>query len=270
MRRWIALAGGLAALALTGTALAMVGGGWAPDAEEKRETGTLAVAAMAETEDRSTATTVASMEKPPTTEAKGQGFEEPKEPKQPEDAYGPELSVLYPEDGQVFEEKTVAFKGTTTPGTVVFAGKWEADVDADGNWTIVLVLSEGANRAKFTATDAAGNQSVASITVHYKPATSTTTTKPKADEPPKVDFSASAKFGSGAGDPAYDVYYGTGEPGTHVYVLSDFGGGKGEINDKGKWHIKVFFEGAPVGKPFQVKVKDDFGNYKMFEFVRTD
>ena len=77
------------------------------------------------------------------------------------------------------------FDGTTEPGAAVLVwDKWGASVAADGSWSIVLILEPGTNVARFTATDAAGNTSVAERTVRYdppEPPPTTTTAAPPAD-----------------------------------------------------------------------------------------
>lgn len=69
--------------------------------------------------------------------------------------------------------------------------------------------------------------------------------------------------------PPYDVFHGTGKPGSVIYVKSEFGSGSTEVREKGHWEIKVIFESSPVGEAFSVKVKDEFSNLEVFEFIRT-
>jgi hypothetical protein len=183
------------------------------------------------------------------------------------DTTPPPLEITSPEDGATVAERTVVFSGTTEPGASVFAGRWQADVSGDGSWSIALVLSEGANRARFVARDAAGNETEAAITVHYVP--TTTTTKPQNTEPELANFTAFAKFGSCSETPPYDIYYGTGQPGSRVFVSSEYGSGSVKVADSGEWEVKVFFETAPIGKSFVVKVHDEFGRKKTLDFVYT-
>lgn len=181
------------------------------------------------------------------------------------DVEPPRIEVTSPQDGAVMETKTVTFQGVTEPGARVFAGRWEADVEASGEWHIVLILSEGANVARFTATDAAGNEARASVTVHYvieEPATTTTTI-----EKELAEFSANATFGSCAETPPYDIYHGSGEPGSVVTIKSEYGSASVEINQKGNWEKKVVFETAPPNQAFVVTISDEFGRKKQFEFV---
>lgn len=59
------------------------------------------------------------------------------------------------------------FVGVTEPGaSVVAAGRYEADVAADGTWSIVLMLNLGGNVATFVAEDAAGNTTELRVPVY--------------------------------------------------------------------------------------------------------
>lgn len=176
------------------------------------------------------------------------------------DTAPPPLAVTFPEDGQTLDRKTVRFTGTTEPGATVTAGRFEADVDDEGQWSLVLVLSEGGNRARFRAVDAAGNETTVSLTVYYE--------EPKEEPPPPtVEFTAHSTYGSCNFDPPYDVYHGTAEPGSKVTITSEYGGGQVYANDSGNWELKVYFPEAPPEVPFLVTVKDQAGNSKKFEFV---
>lgn len=76
----------------------------------------------------------------------------------PEDVEPPVLVVTSPADDAVVSTRTLRFEGRTEPGAVVTAwDRWIAEIDADGNWSIVLVLEPGGNAARIQATDASGN-----------------------------------------------------------------------------------------------------------------
>ena len=183
---------------------------------------------------------------------------------EPADLEPPPIVITSPKDGDRFDTTTIWFEGTTEPGATVAAGRWEADVDAEGNWAIKLILSDGANRATFTATDAAGNQATASVVVYYDPP------PPPKEEPKDWEFTAHQVYGSCAEKPPYDVFWGTAKPGTVVTITSEYGSGTAAVNGEGEWEVKVYFEEAPLGKVFAVKVKDAFGAKKVFEFVHTE
>jgi hypothetical protein len=185
----------------------------------------------------------------------------------PADTTPPPLEITSPQHGTELREPEVVFRGTTEPGATVFAGKYQAEVDRDGSWSIGLILSKGENRVEFTARDDAGNETRAKVTVHLvvvEETTTTTTTEP-VDKP--AEFSAHASFGICTLTPPYDVYYGTGEPGSTVHVVSDYGSGEVTVGEEGQWEIQVFFPESPPGQGFLVKVFDDLGREKTFEFV---
>lgn len=188
-----------------------------------------------------------------------------------QDTEPPLLEITSPEDGAESEEKTITFAGITEPGARVFAGKYEADVDSAGNWHIVLVLSEGSNVARFVARDTAGNESEASVTVSYVVPTTTTTTEPTTTTTEKeiAEFTAKAAYGSCTETPPFDVYFGKGEPGSLIQITSEYGSGSVEVGAEGQWEKKIYFETAPPGEPFVVRVFDEFGRQKEFEFVYT-
>lgn len=172
------------------------------------------------------------------------------EPSEEADTTPPEIDILHPTDGQVFEKSTIAFEGTTEPGARVFAGKYEADVDADGNWRIVLILSPGKNKTTFVAKDAAGNQASASVTAVY-------------DAPEKdVAFTAHQKYGETAH--GYEKFWGTAAPGTKVTVTSDYGSASTKASESGEWWLKLHFEAA-AGTTFKATVRDSEGHSKAFE-----
>ncbi len=199
---------------------------------------------------------------------------------EPVDDTPPWIEILFPDNGQVFEKSEVVFEGITEPGARVRVGDHEADVNDDGGWRIVLDLSPGENEFTFNAIDEAENGATASITVIYHQP------EPKAEEPkeeepkeepkeePPVEevaweFSAHQKYGECSENPPYDIFYGTGKPGSTIVIESEFGRKEVEIGEKGGWDAKVFFEGAPVGEVFAVYVVDQFDHQKVFEFVHT-
>ncbi len=267
---------------------------------------------------------------------------EPVEKEAP-DATPPQISILHPTEGQVFEQSKVAYEGTTEPGARVFAGEYEADVDAEGNWRIVLILSSGANTTKFIAKDRAGNTATATVTAILEaPAKDVTFTayqkygattegfekfwgtgtpgtkitvsseygtaatsvgehgewlvKLVFQAPPGTVFAATVrdsaghskvfevkvlnaavkefsvvqKYGSCSETPPYDVFYGTGAPGTVVEIGSPYGSGRTVIGDAGGWDMKVVFEGAPVGVTFDVVLETTAGHRKVFQFTRLE
>ncbi|HET7846946.1 MAG TPA: hypothetical protein VFL72_05590 [Acidimicrobiia bacterium] len=182
----------------------------------------------------------------------------------PPDTTPPALAITSPEDGAEVEERELTFSGTTEPGALVTAGKYEAEVGPDGSWSIMLILAKGANHVVFEARDSAGNETRASVNVLYVVAEATTTTTKPVEQP--AEFKANATFGVCTSTPPFDVYYGIGKPGSTVYVQSEYGSGAVVVGEEGGWELQVFFNEAPANQAFPVKVYDDLGREKMFEF----
>jgi len=191
------------------------------------------------------------------------------EAKEEQDSDPPDLVILFPEDGQHFDHKEIAFEGKTEPHARVFAGNYEANVDEEGNWRIVLFLSKGRNTASFKAIDEAGNTSTASVQAFYDAPEDEPKDEPKEEEEPKseYDFTAHQKFSSCAEDLAYDKWYGTGTPGTKIWIGNDWGSATTTIGDSGEWFLKVTFPDMPCGT-HGVVLETNGGDRKIYEFTR--
>ncbi len=206
----------------------------------------------------------------------------------PADTVAPRIQILSPDPDSSVKTSSVLVVGLTEPGAdVSHAADQSVEVGEDGMWSTEVRLEGGQNLLTFTATDAAGNQATASVTVTRvvdrprvtttmttKPPETTTTTTTKPPEtttttkaPVEWEFAAHSTYGSCSEDPPYDVYYGTGKPGTAITISSEFGGGTAEVGENGEWSLKVFFPEAPAELVFTVKVKDFTGAKVLFEFV---
>jgi hypothetical protein len=183
--------------------------------------------------------------KPPVTDP-------PKDEEPPADAdeTPPPLEILFPKNEQHFDEDHIAFEGKTEAAARVLAGPYEADVDDEGNWRIVLILSPGGNQVTFTAKDAAGNKTEASIKVYLD--------REKATE---REFSAHQKWEAVDGYPAENKYYGTATPGTKVWVGSEYGDASTQADSSGEWLVRVKFPEAPCNETFKVVVEAE-GNHR--------
>lgn len=175
----------------------------------------------------------------------------------PPDTTPPPLTITSPTPGQVFDVRSVTFEGTTEPGARVFAGPYEADVDRDGRWSIVLLLSDGRTTATFRAVDAAGNETTASVTADYA--------APVKDAEP-APFVAEQRWRVCDSTPPYEEFSGRGEPGSWVAVVSEFGSGETKVGPGGEWYLKVEFPDIPRNTVILVTAKDQFGRSKVFEF----
>jgi hypothetical protein len=283
MRKLILFLAGFSVVLVAGSAAARVGGGWGSETGKPTTTSAAKEAAGGyEPEIDKPRTEHRDDEYHPPLETPKPDEDEVAETPKPDEAKNediaeheadqvpPGLEILFPENNQHFEKKEVVFEGRTEPGAKVFAGKYQADVNGDGGWRIVLYLSPGANGVSFRAKDAAGNVSEDSINVWLD--VTTTTTEPKEDgddgEEHHWEFSAKAAFGQCEENPPFDVYFGTGKPGDTIKITSEYGSGTTTVHDNGEWEVKVYFETAPVGEVFGVKVRDSFDHSKMFEFKR--
>lgn len=183
------------------------------------------------------------------------------------DAQPPDLTITSPSDGATVITGTVQFRGTTEPGArVIAAGRWEADVDENGEWEIILGVVSGSNIATFTAIDAAGNETTAQVTIIYDPPSPTTTTSTTLpiEDPGEgegtaggqsVAFTASAVFEICTENPPYNVYWGTAPAGHKVTIGSEYGQGHVFADEAGNWEIRVEFPEAPNGVEFAVTVR---------------
>lgn len=73
------------------------------------------------------------------------------------DTISPFLSLESPLDGLLTNESAVLVSGSTESGASVTANGYSVEVDAFGNFSIVLVLPEGTNNVLVRSTDEAGN-----------------------------------------------------------------------------------------------------------------
>ena len=170
----------------------------------------------------------------------------------------PELAILYPENGAKVDDEKMVFEGKTTPGARVFAGKWEADVNDDGGWRIVLLLEPGTQTAKFRA-ESAGGAAEAAVTV-------TRIVKDEPKEEPAYELVAHQVYGECDAEVPYDVFWGETAPNAYVLVWSEYGSAETYANGDGQFELRVEFPNAPYGKAFQVKVKS-IDQKRYFEFV---
>lgn len=196
------------------------------------------------------------------------------------DKTAPALEILHPVDGSHHEQKVLVFEGKTEPGAKVFAGRYQANVDAKGNWRIELVLTPGANGAEFKAIDAAGNKSYDKVTVWFdvseteKPVdrpTDEQPEEPKSDDHEdetdlEVEFHANQKYGFCDAENPYEIMWGTAKPNTEVHVTSPYGSGVAQVSAKGHWEIKLYFPEAPKNLAFTINVAAANGS-KSFSYT---
>jgi len=193
----------------------------------------------------------------------------------PGDVTPPQITIVSPDDGTHTTRSSISVTGFVEDGARV-SGPTDGPVDvgSDGVWQANVQLDIGENRVVFTAIDNAGNFATAAIIVHRDSPPTTTTTKPSdttttTTEAPSWEFTAHKTYGTCSDTPPYDIYYGTGKPGTEISVTSEYGGGGTVIAENGEWSVKVFFAEAPANEGFIVKVYHFDGAKKTFEFTYT-
>jgi hypothetical protein len=176
----------------------------------------------------------------------------------------PLLELTSPADGEHFDWKVVPFSGRTEPDAEVLASrKFPAVVDANGAWSVDLMVSPGANGVVFTATDRAGNVSEIRTTVYLDVGEPKETTTTEA----AWIFTANQPYGSCSEPFPYDIFSGKAKPGSTVLISSPFGSGSTMANDDGVWSIEVQFPSVPYNNSFAVTAKDHTGTKKSFSFV---
>jgi hypothetical protein len=83
----------------------------------------------------------------------------------------PKITIISPKDGDVVNRAAVDIKGKTQARATLIGrnadngASFSASADADGSFTLSVGLTDGTNAITITATDPAGNQSTASLSV---------------------------------------------------------------------------------------------------------
>lgn len=83
------------------------------------------------------------------------------------DTTPPAVSITSPADGLTVETPAVTVSGTTEPGASLDVNGMSAFVEADGSFSCVIMLVDGANTITATATDDWGNSRSASVGITY-------------------------------------------------------------------------------------------------------
>jgi hypothetical protein len=173
------------------------------------------------------------------------------------DTEPPRFTITSPANESETDDRVVVVGGGVEPGAKVYYGERAAHVEGD-DWRIEVELEKGKNVLYFKAYDEAGNWTKRTVTVYYI-----------GEGEPRYEFSAIQKYGSCGEDAPYDVFHGTGKPGSVIEVGSEYGGGRVEVGESGEWKIKVYFEGSPLGEPFRVSVHASTGEEAHFTFINT-
>lgn len=177
------------------------------------------------------------------------------------DTVPPALEVLAPADGATVESSKVTFSGTTEPGATVVVGDWEATVDDDGRWSILLIAAKGMNTVTFAATDPAGNTTTRTSSVRYEPPQpkeepkQTSGKEEPKEQPGDTTLTASQQSSVLTAAPHKNLYTGTAAPGAKVAVVSEYGTNYAWAGDGGQWEVWVDFDPPGGETTFPVTVK---------------
>ncbi len=79
------------------------------------------------------------------------------------------LTVTQPADDSIINADKVEVMGRTTPGAVVSVNGELAEVDEEGNFTMMVVLEEGPNIIEVLASDLEGNEDSRTLVIIYVP-----------------------------------------------------------------------------------------------------
>ncbi len=79
------------------------------------------------------------------------------------------LTVTQPTDESIINVDKVAVIGITTAGAMVSINGELAEVDAEGNFTMMVVLEEGPNIIEVIASDLEGNEESHTLVIVYVP-----------------------------------------------------------------------------------------------------
>ncbi|MBM4445403.1 MAG: hypothetical protein FJ020_08930 [Chloroflexi bacterium] len=84
------------------------------------------------------------------------------------DATSLPLAVTQPQNESVVNTAVILVKGTTNPDAVVTVNGTVADVDADGNFSVMVTLEEGPNLIEVYASDFEYREASEILTVVYE------------------------------------------------------------------------------------------------------
>ncbi|MCB1247426.1 MAG: hypothetical protein KDB69_09175, partial [Acidimicrobiia bacterium] len=173
-----------------------------------------------------------------------------------DESEGPRFSITSPANKSETDDQYIRVTGKVAEGSRVYHDGGEAHVEGT-DWVTEVKLRPGWNELWFKAVDQNGDKTKLWLKVYL------------VTDDAEYKFTAEQKYGSCGDEVPYDIFYGTGKPGSVIEVGSPFGDGRTEVDKHGHWELKVFFEGAPVGEKFNVTVYASTGETKAFHFIAT-
>lgn len=147
------------------------------------------------------------------------------------------------------EPPTNRYWGTATPGQKVKVYSdfgWASTVaSADGTWDLVVTFDAApAGETTFKV--------LAKLWEYPEHSQEFTLTTVRGEV---VAFTATQQSDTVSASDPRGHWWGTGAPGSRVWVYSEYGQTEVVVDDAGSWAATLVFVGAPVGQPFDVKVK---------------
>lgn len=147
------------------------------------------------------------------------------------------------------EPPTNTYWGTATPGKKVKVYSdfgWASTVaSADGTWELVVTF-DGAPAGETTFTV------LAKLWEHPEHRQEFTLTTVRGEV---VAFTATQQSETVPASEPRGHWWGTGAPGSRVWVYSEYGQTEVVVDASGSWAATLVFADAPIGQPFDVKVK---------------
>ena len=147
------------------------------------------------------------------------------------------LTVTQPTDESIINADKVEVIGIITPGAVVSINGELAEVDEEGNFTMMVILEEGPNIIEVIASDLEGNEESRTLVIMYVPS---------AEAPPQV---SEAGFSLTVTEPTDESIIntdkveviGTTIPGAVVSINGELV----EVDEEGKFTMMVVLEEGP-------------------------
>lgn len=168
------------------------------------------------------------------------------------------VRITSPADGaQVLEGSTVLVTGEATAGLAVLVNGHAVDWVDGTHWAVVVPLEPGWNAIRAKGYLAETKVAIDTVEVHR-------------GELVVVPFTVTQMYGSCSEDPPYETFFGTATPNGKVWVQSPYGEKTVFADADGHFEVTIHFSGVPVGKTFEVSVKDyDKHEYRYFSFTYT-
>ncbi|MEP6659293.1 MAG: hypothetical protein ABJD24_05185 [Acidimicrobiales bacterium] len=95
-------------------------------------------------------------------------------------------------DGVITDHRPMTMSGTATPGAIVSIGGLRSTSRSDGSWAITVLLKPGVNEFRVVAEGGAGNSAAQTLTVTYRPSTTTIPVAPTIDVTPTSEATTTA------------------------------------------------------------------------------